>query len=84
MLRAAVPDFHEVIEDQVVEGNKEMHRYVIRGTHQGEFMGIPATGKEVVVTGITLARIEEGKIAEEWSQADMLGLMQQLGVVPAN
>jgi steroid delta-isomerase-like uncharacterized protein len=84
MLRTAVPDFHEVIEDQVVEGNKEMHRYVIRGTHQGEFMSIPATNKEVVVTGITLARIEDGKIAEEWTQADMLGLMQQLGVVPVN
>jgi steroid delta-isomerase-like uncharacterized protein len=84
MLRAALPDWHEVIEDQVVEGDKEVHRYVIRGTHKGEFMGIPATGKEVVVTGITLARIEDGKIAEEWSQADMLGLMQQLGVVPTN
>lgn len=84
MLRTALPDWHEVIEDQVVEGDKEVHRYVIRGTHKGEFMGIPATGKEVVVTGITLARIVDGNVAEEWTQTDMLGLMQQLGVVPAN
>jgi steroid delta-isomerase-like uncharacterized protein len=84
LLQAAFPDFHEVIEDQAVEGDKEMHRYVIRATHKGEFMGIPATGKEVVVTGITLARIVDGKVAEEWTQVDMLGLMQQLGVVPAD
>jgi steroid delta-isomerase-like uncharacterized protein len=83
MLAEAVPDWHQVIEDQVVEGDKEVHRYVISGTHKGEFMGIPATGKEVVLTGMTLARVADGKIAEEWTQVDMLGLMQQLGVVPA-
>jgi len=84
MLAEAVPDWHQVIEDQVVEGDKEVHRYVISGTHKGEFMGIPATGKEVVLTGMTLARVADGKIAEEWTQVDMLGLMQQLGVVPVN
>jgi steroid delta-isomerase-like uncharacterized protein len=83
MLRQTFPDWHETILDQVVEGDREVHRYVIRGTHEGEFMGIPATGKEVVVTGITIARLENGKIAEEWSQVDMFGAMQQMGVVPA-
>jgi steroid delta-isomerase-like uncharacterized protein len=83
MLRTAFPDFHEVLEDQIEAGDKEVHRYTITGTHQGEFVGIPATGKKVTVTGITIARLREGKIAEEWSQADMLGVMQQLGLVPA-
>lgn len=82
MLGTAFPDAHETIEDQVAEGNKEVHRWIIRGTHQGDFLGIPPTGKQVSVTGITVAHIAEGKIAEEWTSADMMGLMQQLGVAP--
>jgi steroid delta-isomerase-like uncharacterized protein len=84
MLGTAFPDAHETIEDQVAEGNKEVHRWIIRGTHQGEFLGIPPTGKQVSVTGITVAHIAEGKIAEEWTSADMMGLLQQLGVMPSS
>lgn len=83
MLRTAFPDFHEVLEDQIEAGDKEVHRYTITGTHQGEFLGIPATGKKISVSGITIARLRDGKIAEEWSQVDMLSVMQKLGLVPA-
>lgn len=83
MIRTAFPDSRETIEDQIAEGNKEVHRWIIRGTHKGEFMGIPATGKEVVVHGITIARIDDDKIVEEWSQFDVMGLLQQLGALPA-
>lgn len=81
MIHTGFPDAHETIEDQIVEGDKEVHRWTIRGTHQGEFMGIAATGKKVEIEGITIARLENGKVAEEWTRADMLGLMQQLGAV---
>ena len=55
----------------------------MRGTHTGEFQGIPPTGKQVTMGGISINRFAEGKLAEHWSQFDSLGLMQQLGVVPA-
>jgi predicted ester cyclase len=58
-------------------------RWTLRGTHLGEFMGIPATSKAVTVTGIQVERISGGKITEHWRQSDDLGLMQQLGVIPA-
>jgi predicted ester cyclase len=58
-------------------------RITLRGTHQGEFMGIPPTGRQVTFTGIHISRVAGGKIAEEWGQFDALGMMQQLGVIPA-
>jgi predicted ester cyclase len=58
-------------------------RFTLRGTHQGPFFGIPPTGKQVHVTGITIHRIVNGKIVEQRVEMDMLGLMQQLGVIPA-
>jgi steroid delta-isomerase-like uncharacterized protein len=81
-LRQAFPDLEITIEDQIAEGDKVVTRSTSRGTHQGELWGIPATGKEVEVTSISMDRIEGGKIAEHWTQADQLGMMQQLGVVP--
>jgi steroid delta-isomerase-like uncharacterized protein len=83
MLRDAFPDLHKTILDQVVEGDRAAYRFVLRGTHLGEFMGMPPSGREVEVTGIAFARVEDGKIVEEWTQSDMLGLMQQLGAIPA-
>jgi steroid delta-isomerase-like uncharacterized protein len=83
MIRTAFPDAQETIEDQVAEGDKEVHRWVIRGTHESEFMGIPATGKKITISGITISRVVDGKIAEEWTQADMMGLLQQLGALPS-
>jgi len=80
--RAAFPDTRITIEDEVAEGDKVVIRWTIRGTHKGEYMGIAPTGKQVTMTGISVYRIEKGKIVEDWSNSDMLGMMQQLGAVP--
>lgn len=82
MFRAAFPDLHFTLEDQIGEGDKVVHRLTGRGTHKGEFQGIPPTGKQVTVTGININRFAEGKVVESWGIIDMLGLLQQLGVIP--
>jgi steroid delta-isomerase-like uncharacterized protein len=70
-------------EDGIVEGDKLAGPYTMTGTHLGEFMGIPPTGKHVSVSGINIFRVCDGKIVEEWDMSDGLGLLQQLGVIPA-
>ena len=80
---AGLPDLSLTNEDIIGEGDKVVHRYVLRGTHQGEFMGIPPTGNRVEVHGIDELRVSGGKIVERWGHVDELGLMQQLGVIPA-
>ena len=82
MYRSAFPDMQLTIEDQIAEGDKVVTRWTARGTHQGELMGIPPTGKQATVTGITVGRVANGKFVESWSNFDALGMMQQLGVVP--
>jgi steroid delta-isomerase-like uncharacterized protein len=79
----AFPDLHITVEDMIAEDDKVMTRVSWHGTNKGEFIGIPATGKQVTVTGMYEYRIADGKIAEWWDYSDNLGLMQQLGVVPA-
>ena len=75
-------DFTFDIEDQISQGDRVSTRWTWRGTQTGEFMGLPATGKNVVMTGATLFRCnEEGKIVEGWWQYDRLGLMAQLGAL---
>ena len=81
-LMRAFPDYHVTIEDQIAEEDKVVTRYTARGTQQGELMGISPTGKEVSVTGIDIDSVSGGKIVEHWSEADTLGMMQQLGAVP--
>lgn len=81
--RAAFPDIHFTVEEQIAEGDTVVTRWTMCGTHQGEFMGIPATHKQVKVTGIQIERLVAGKIVEHWRQSDDLGLLQQLGVVPS-
>jgi len=81
--RTAFPDGHTTIEDLIAEGDEVAYRWTYRGTHQGEFIGIAPTGKGVIITGITISRISGGRIAEEWNNFDQLGMLQQLGVVPA-
>jgi steroid delta-isomerase-like uncharacterized protein len=81
MHHTAFPDFQATVEDVIVEGDKIMHRMKWSGTHKGEFMGIAPTDKQVTLSLITIERVANGKIAEQWGEADMLGLMQQLGVV---
>jgi steroid delta-isomerase-like uncharacterized protein len=79
----AFPDLHFTIEDMIAEGDCVVVRHTARGTHHGTFMGIPPTGKQVTMTGILIDRVADGKMIEEWSNSDYLGLLQQLGVVPA-
>jgi len=80
---SAFPDLQITPEELIAEGDKVTMRYGWRGTQQGELMGFPATGKQVRASGISILRIANGKIAEQWDSFDNLGLLQQLGVVPA-
>jgi len=70
------------IEDVIAEGDKVTVRWTWRVAHQGEYMGIPPTGNQVTMTGITIHRLADGKVAENWHNYDALGFMQQLGVIP--
>jgi steroid delta-isomerase-like uncharacterized protein len=78
----AFPDLHYTVEDLIAEGDKVVSRCTFRARHQGEFMSIPPTGKQVSVTGIEIDRIEDHKFVESWANSDHLGLMQQLGAIP--
>jgi len=71
------------VDDQVAEGDKVATRWTGRGTHDGEIAGIAATGKEVTVSGLTISRLEDGKVVEEQTVWDTLGMLTQLGAVPA-
>ena len=84
LFRAAFPDFVAPAEDLFAEGDRVAYRWVFRGTHRGELLGIRPTNKYVTVPGIVVARIDKGKIAEEWESYDTLGFMQQLGVIPTS
>ena len=81
-IRTAFPDWHSTVEEMIVEGDRVVERWTGRGTHRGEFLGIPPTGKRVVVPGVVFYRIADGKIAEFRGSFDRMSLMQQLGVVP--
>ncbi len=83
MLRSAFPDDHHTIEDLVAEGDKVVVRTTHSGTHQGSFLGLAPTGKHITNTSIHIFRIASGKIVEVWATRDDLGLMQQLGAIPA-
>lgn len=80
--RAAFPDLTLTIEQQIAEGDYVASRWTGRGTHRGELLGVAATGRQATATGITIDRIENGKIAETWENWDTLGLLQQLGAIP--
>jgi steroid delta-isomerase-like uncharacterized protein len=82
MFLTAFPDLHLTVEDIIAEGDKIVVRMTFRGTHQGAFVGIPPTGKQVTVTEIAILRIANGKAIEQWNNFDELGLMQQLGAIP--
>lgn len=81
--REAFPDLRLTIEQQVAEGEFVTTRWSARGTHEGDLMGIAPTGKQSTVTGITIDRITDGRFVESWTNWDTLGMLQQLGVVPA-
>lgn len=81
--RMAFPDFRYTIEDEIVAEDKLVHRLTGRGTQKGEFQGVPATGKQATWSEIHIGRLVNGKFVEHWGLGDQLGMMQQLGVVPA-
>ena len=81
-LRSAFPDMQVAYEDMIAEEDKVACRWIVRGTHRGEFQGIAPTGRQVTMTGISIFRMTGGNIAESWNNFDGLGLMQQLGVIP--
>jgi steroid delta-isomerase-like uncharacterized protein len=82
-LSTSFPDSRIKIEDMFAEGDKVAIRFVFAGTHQGELMGIPATGKQFSISGIAIGRFTGGQLVEWWENADSLSLMQQLGLIPA-
>ncbi len=82
LYRNAFPDLHLTIEDLIAEGDTVMARWSCHGTHKGDLNGIAPTGKQFTISGVTVARLLNGKLAEAYVNWDALGLMQQLGVVP--
>ncbi len=82
LYRAAFPDPTATVEDMVAEGDEVAYRLTFRGTHRGEMIGIPATGKQVTYTAIGIDKVINGTIMEMWLYFDALGLLRQVGTVP--
>lgn len=82
LYRSAFPDIHFKIEDEIADGDKVVIRWTVTGTHNGDLPGLSRTGRRISVTGITIARLSDGKFVESWNNWDALGMMQQLGGVP--
>jgi steroid delta-isomerase-like uncharacterized protein len=82
MMRGAFPDIQWALEEMVAEGDKVAARFTMRGTHQGNFFGVPPTGKKIEVQAMNFYRLSGGQFVEEHGQPDMLGLLQQIGAVP--
>ncbi len=82
MYRGAFPDMNITMEDMVAEGDKVVARWTAQGTNTGEIMGMPPTGKAFKATGMNMFRLNDGKVAEVWTNFDDLGMMQQLGIIP--
>jgi steroid delta-isomerase-like uncharacterized protein len=84
MVRNAFSEIRITRDDTIAEADRVVDRWTFHGTHTGEFMGVPATGRQVRVTGIDIFRIANGRLTELWQSWDQLGMMQQLGVIPAS
>jgi predicted ester cyclase len=82
-LLRAYPDLHITIEDLIEEGDKVVSRNTVTGTHQGEYMGLPPTGRSVTYNEILIVRFAGGRVAETWGVVDIFSQMKQLGVIPA-
>ncbi|MDQ3733497.1 MAG: ester cyclase [Actinomycetota bacterium] len=83
MFRQALPDWRSEVEQLVAEGDIVVERFTARGTHRGDLMGVRATGKEIVLPGINIFRIDGDRIVERWGRLDDLGLLRQLDLIPA-
>ena len=80
---AVLPGYWLKSDDMVAEGDKVAVRFTLHGTHKGEFMGVPPTGKRVSFQGLIIYQIKEGRIVDHWMQVDMVSFMQQIGALPA-
>jgi steroid delta-isomerase-like uncharacterized protein len=80
--RAAFPDLNISVEQLVADEDNVAIAYTVTGTHQGDFLGIPATGRQIKARGLQIARFENGQIVERWGSSDQLGILQQIGVNP--
>lgn len=84
MAMAAMPDYRVSIDDLIAEGDRVVARFTMTGIHTGaDFLGLSASGRKINVTGISIFRVASGKIVEHWANEDALGLLQQLGAMPA-
>lgn len=83
MMRGGFPDIQWTLEEMVAEGDRVAARFIMRGTHQGTFFGVPPTGKKISVQAMNIYRLSNNKFVEEHGQPDMLGLLQQIGAVPS-
>ena len=82
LFRSAFPDLNIAVEHMVADDDNVAFAYTVTGTHQGDFMGIPATGKRIRVRGMQIALFEDGKMVERWGSSDQLSMFQQLGAEP--
>jgi steroid delta-isomerase-like uncharacterized protein len=82
-LRGAIPDIHMKIEDSIAEGDKVTVRITVEGTHQGGQLGVAPTGRRIKIAGVVIIRIANGQIVEGWNSWDQLGLLRQIGALPA-
>jgi steroid delta-isomerase-like uncharacterized protein len=80
--RRAFPDMRLTVEDQVAEGDRVVTRWTARGTHRGEFMGLPASGNRLEMGGMSIDRFSGGRLVESWENYDALGMMRQIGALP--
>jgi steroid delta-isomerase-like uncharacterized protein len=80
---SAFPDAHFTTEAMVAEGDTVAVRRTFRGTHKGSLMGLPPTGRQVTISDMAMLRVADGKFVEAWNNIDELGLLRQLGVIPA-
>ncbi len=83
MCRSGFPDLKITVDDTIAERNEVVHHWTVRGTHKGQFLGMPATNRKATVSGTTIYRIEGGKIVEQWADWNLMSLMEQLGISSA-
>ena len=83
MYRKALPDWHSEVDQLVAENDIVVERFTASGTHQGDLMGVPGTGRTIALRGINIFRVNGDKIVERWGQLDEIGLLRQLGLAPA-
>jgi len=83
MMRGGFPDIQWTLEELICEGSSIAARFTMRGTHEGSFLGVPATGNKIAVQALNIYRLSGGRIIEEYGQPDLLGLMGQIGALPS-